>query len=233
MNLTEIEGHVTGYLLDVVASTNLLVVDLINKAVTAAERRPHNFRFMETQAQYTTGADVQLLSARPALWKKDRMKPWLSLNDGTRVELEWVSEQEAWRWYPLTTAPTTDNGQPLEILVTDENLYVYPEPGGESDWGDGDYRVVIPYYTFSEELVTSSNETNWWTDNAPWYLIFYAVAEGMVRNREENRAAIYASKAEKEYQEARMHDGRSKLPDRLSLVPRRGSFGRIRPPRRL
>lgn len=232
MDLQTIESYVTGYLLDEVASTNALATELVNKAIRDAERREYNFKHMETSLSVVTTADLQLLDARPALWKQSRLRPSLSRFDGTRKELDWTDEQEAWRWYPLTTAPTTDNGQPEVILVTETQLLVYPEPDGESDWGDGDYRLVIPYYAYKADLVNTT-DTNWWTDNAPWYVIFQAVSEGLVRNREETRAAVYASKAEAEYRGAKGADVQNKLPERLTLIPRRDVYARVRPPRRL
>ena len=232
MQLSEIVTIVNGYLLDEVASTSTLVPDFTNKAIYDAERRGYNFKHMETTLAVTTVEDTQVLASRPALWKRGRLRPSLSRFDGGRKELDWTDEQEAWRWYPLATAPTTDNGQPEVILVTETELLVYPEPDGESDWADGDYRLVIPYYARSADLADDA-DTNWWTINAPWYVIFQAVSTAMVRNREEQRAGMYAQLAEKEYQTARRQDLQMKLPERLTLVPRRGAFARVRKPRRL
>lgn len=232
MTLAELVAIVEGYLLDEVAATNALVTDFINKAIRDAEVRPHNFKHMETSATYTTTDDTQLLNALPSLWKDKRSRPFLNRNDGTRGELDWTTENEAWRWYPLSTIPVAENGEPEQVLVTATEILVYPEPDEESDWGDGNYRVVVPYYAYSDELEDDA-DTNWWTLNAPWYVIYQATMEGLIRNREENRAGVYASMAEKQYQKVRVADARSRVSSRATLVPHRDAYARTRPPRRL
>lgn len=232
MEFSEIQDHVTGYLLDAVTSTNTLVPTLINKAIYDAERMKYNFQHMEEVLEATTVDGEQVLAGRPALWKRSRMKPWIRRDDGERTELEWTDRQEAWRWYPLTTVASTGHDTPEVVLVDATQVLLYPEPDDGSDWSDGDYRMSIPYYAYSADL-SADDDTNWWTLNAPWYVIFQAVSEGMLRNRDEQRAGLYAGKARAEYQIAKRADTQSKTPERSTLIPRRGAFARIRQPRRL
>lgn len=233
MDFATIQGYVNGYLLDEVASTTALVPEFINKAMRDAANRAHNFKHMNANLSVTATYNTQLLAARPSLWKAPRGAPWLERYDGTQKELDWGEDNEVHRWYPLEAAAADiSTGEPEKVLIDETSLYVYPKPDAESDYGDGAYRLRVPYYARLADLAEGTDE-NWWTTNAPWYLIFQAVGEGLGRNREDGRDTTYFAKAEREYQLARKIDIQSTMRETTTLIPRRGSFGRIRPPRRL
>jgi hypothetical protein len=160
------------------------------------------------------------LDDKPALWKEAGSAPWLAFDDGAVREIEWApSESEMVRQYALDA-----DGRPAFVLETDTELHVYPLPDGRADWPDEEYRVRLPYWSYSAAL-SAGADTNSLLQLAPWYVIFYAVAEGLVFNRDEQRAGVYQGKAETQFVRARVQDKRSRLPDRMTLVPRRGVFG--------
>lgn len=234
MDLQTLEGHVRGYILDVVQSTDDLVPTFINRAIRIAEERPFNFAYMAAEQAFTTTEGARLLGAKPTRWKRSRGLPYLTSDDfGTTHEIQWApSESEMLRMYPSESAPATDRAGPRFVLERSDELWVYPVPDGESDYSDGDYRITVPYWTFSADLVDPDDD-NWLTINAGWYVVFRATAEGLIRNREEERAATYLQLAEAEYTRVMNHEKRSRLPDRMSLHVRRDVFAPTKGPRKL
>jgi len=220
MDLQTARQRVQDYIIDLSAETQALIDAWINEAVNAAENR-YNFRYMEQTLARETVAGVRKLDDKPALWKEAGSSPWLEYGDSAAREIEWgPSESEMLRQF----SALDDEGQPRFLLETDTELHVYPLPDGQSDWPDDEYRVRVPYWSYSATL-SNNADTNSLLSQAPWYVIFYAVAEGLVFNRDEQRAGVYQGKAEAQFVRARSQDKRSRLPDRMTLVPRRGTFG--------
>lgn len=238
MDFQTARGHVQDLLLDLPSTTAGLVDAFINKAIRDAEEQAYSFRHMEASATFTTTEGTRALGARPARWKKSRGAPYHLRDDGTTDQIQWASSlSEMIRQYPDSTAPATDRGEPQFLLEDGENteFHCYPVPDGGSDYSDGDYRIVVPYWRFTAELVTGVDDanTNWWLTNAPWYVIFQAVGEGLITSLSEDRAAVYLGKARSEYAKARKLDGRGKVADGASLAVRTSVYARARAPRRI
>lgn len=218
----ELKSRVEDYVLDLPSETEALVGEWINKAMREAEER-HNFRHMEAEASFTTVEGQRSLGDKPDDWKEARTAPWLLFNDGDSREIAWAaSESDMIRTYAVEDAD--DEGRPEFVLETPDGFEVYPFPDGRSDYSDDEYRVKIPYWARTDNL-SGDNDTNWWTDEAHWYLTYAAVAEGMIFNREEERAQTYILKAENELQREVRLDKRSRLPRRLTLTRRGDVYG--------
>lgn len=214
-NFQEIRNRVEEYLIDLPSETGALVPNWVNRAVRVAEDR-HNFRHMEAEVEYTTLEGDRELGPLPEQWKEFRALPWLHLGDGAAREIYWAADQsEALRLY--SEDDPDDIGAPRHILQTDANFEVFPFPDGQSLWDDGEYRVRVPFWRRTAALTASTDE-NWFTANAEWYLVYAAVGEGMLFNREEQRAEIYITKAETEFQRLVRTDKRSRLDNRFTFA---------------
>lgn len=222
MDLQTARQRVQEYVIDLPSETVGLIDSWINKAIRTAEER-YNFRYMADVLSSTTVEGERKLDDKPGLWKEAGSAPWLQRDDGSNRELEWApSKSEMVRDFAVEDPD--DKGSPRAILETADELRVFPFPDGESDYTDGEYRVRTPYWRFSEVL-SSNEDTNALMTAAPWFVVYYAVSEALIFNRDEARGGAYASKAEQEFVKARLVDKRSRLPDRMTLVPRRDVFG--------
>lgn len=229
MDYITIQNHVKNYLLDLPDETEALIPDWINLALREFEE-PHNYRYMEASQEYITTVADRNLGVLPAGWKESRGFPYIKRFDGGRREIDWgASNSDMVRQY--SDDSDIDKGAPQFLLELPDSLQVYPYPDGNSDYGDGEYVIEVPYWIFSEEL-TLPGDTNWVTDNYPWYLIYAATAKGMIFNREEERATGYIGLANDQVTRARRQDKRSRLPDRMSLAVRGRVFAPGRLPRR-
>lgn len=230
----QLKTRVEGYLIDRVTFTDNLIGDWINKAVREAEER-HNYQHMRARLEATTTVDTRLLVAKPSDWKEpQRAAPWFLRNDGSTKEMAWSVPMQVRRQF--AEGDTDDDGDP-ELLVEAEddvnNLLVYPYPDGGSDYVDGEYRIKVPYWAFSADLV-NDGDTNWFTDNAEWFLTFYAAAEGFLANRDTQEATIYLERAEAERQKTVRVSKRTQAKGPRTLVPSTRVFNRgRRPPKKL
>lgn len=229
MDFSTIQNHVKNYLLDLPDETEALIPDWINLALREFEET-HNFRYMEASQEYITTEAARQLGEKPSGWKESRAFPFIERDDGGRREIDWgASASDMVRQY--SDDADLSKGVPQFLLETPEALEVYPFPDGQSDYADGEYVIEVPYWGFSEEL-SDPSDTNWVTDNYPWYLIYAATAKGMIFNREEERATGYIGLANDQLTRARRYDKRSRLPDRMSLSVRGRVFAPGRLPRR-
>lgn len=232
MTLAQIRSYVQSYMVDVPSTvTDALIDAWINEGLRKAESR-HNFRYMEASLSATTVADTRKLDDKPALWKEARTPPWFQRDDGSDMPMLWAPSADEMR-KQYDTEDTTDDGPPEFVLETESELHVYPFSDSDSDYGDGEYRVRMPYWTYSADLDADADSE---TENpllglAPWYPVWYATAEGLLLTRDESRAATYAQRAEVDFQLAVRADKRSRVPDRMTLVPRSGVYGSAISPR--
>lgn len=230
MNLSAITDRVREYLLDLPQHNEILILDWINLAIRSIEDR-HNFEYMQQQANFTTSEGARTLGPKPERWKAFREDPYIARADGSNMEIDWAaSHSDMVRQYG--DSEEHDSGPPRFVLEKVAGLDVYPLPDGRGDYSDGEYRIRIPYWAYSPTLHEQSSEVNWLMANYPWYIISAAVAEGMIFNRDEARAATFVGLSERERARAIATDKRSKLPRRMELTPRGRVFGPGRSPRR-
>ncbi len=199
-----LQDRVERRVIDLPASVVTEVPDLLNKAMRELEDH-HNFRIMGVQtAQLTTTVATRPLStAVPSTMKELRGRPYLVMFDGsTRDLLVAPHRMAAHDVYTLDDAD--DKGEPRLVLQTEptdetgsELWFVYPYPDGQSDWSDGEYRVVIPYWRHLTELSVGST-SNWFTNNAEWYMVFKATAEAFYLDWDEARGQLWETRAQGE-----------------------------------
>lgn len=214
MTLATVRQRVKDYLIDVPTATSNLVDHWINRAVRAAED-DHNFPHMRETGSFTTSLETRKLADKPSDWKARRDYPWLHEGDGGSREILWAPSKSA-MIRRFSEDDTSDTGAPRYVLELPDVLEVYPLADDNSLWDDGDYRVQVPYWARSPDL-TGNNSENWFTKNAEDYLIFFATAEGLIFNREEERAAVYVGKANAEFSRLKRVEKQGKSPRTISV----------------
>ena len=241
MQFNDLISNVAKYLLDTPEDTTDLIPVWVNQAVEDAENR-HNFRHMERTLAIVTTPNVREQVDVPALYKESRSDPFLIRNDGAVDEINWApSRSDMIRQYG--DDPAIDIGSPqfiLEIFDGSEDVtefHSYPFPDTQSLYGDGNYRLNLPYYALSAAMVDGS-DSNFITNKSQFYVIYRATHYGMLFNRDEARAIVYATQAEQQYQILKRVDkkGRVRRRDELTIslganqpskLPRRTlTFGR-------
>lgn len=211
-------------LIDAPAAVTTEVGTLVNEAIRSLEQR-HDFKVLETEtAQTSTAEDTRILLAVPAAtYKKPRGDPYMVRFDGSTKPLT-LSQDRASVLTAYDLAGTLDKGEPEVILDTEpddtgaRNFEVYPLPDALSDWSDGNYRVVIPYWRLLPDL-SGDTDTNWFTVNAVEYIIARAVAEGFLLDWDEERSTVWETKAAKWVTEAVRADKLYRLGAMRTLVP--------------
>lgn len=226
MDLSTMRGYVQDYMVDVPSTvTDALINAWINEGLRKAETR-HNFRYMEATHSATSVAATRKLDDKPSDWKETRAWPWVLRDDGSEFQILWAASASD-MLTQFDDSDTDDDGAPAFILETESELHLYPYSDGKSDYGDGEYRVKMPYWKRSADLSADSDaeDVNPLIGMAPWYPVWYAAHEGLLLTRDEQRAGIYLSKAETDFKLAVTKDKQSRLPDRMTLVPRTGVYG--------
>jgi hypothetical protein len=207
------------YILDLPTDVVSELPTLINDAIQDAMEQ-HNFRTMEASTSFTTTEGSHTLGQITDL-KEVRDLPWLQHGDGGNAELEWAqSKSQIVREFSINDA--NDKGRPAVIFEADAagNFEVYPYPDANSLWGDGDYRVHLPYWKYLTAL-SADGDSNWFTDNATLYVLYSAVSRAHALNFDTERAGTWALAAAQQLGEAVRVDKRSRLTRRFTLVPRR------------
>lgn len=219
-----IKSKVESYVLDLPSSTQALVGDWVNKAVRDAEVE-HNFLHMAAEQTFITAPGVRVLGSKPTLWKARRTAPRLLFNDGGDEEIYWApSGSEMVRVYD--TGDPDDAGTPEFLLETITELEVYPFPDSDSDYSDGNYRVQVPYWSFSAPL-SADGDINFFTEAGEWYTIFAATAEALMFNRDEPRAVQYIERAAQQLAKLVRTDKGAKRARRDHLTIRPAVYGHV------
>jgi hypothetical protein len=211
-----LQDRVTRRVIDLPAAVTTEVPDLVNKAIRRLMDL-HNFKVMETETAQllTTAATRALQTAVPTDLKELRGRPYLVKNDGTtRDLLVAANRQAALDAFPLNDPD--DKGEPKLILDPEPSdagvrtWEVWPFPDGLSDWSGGEYRIVIPYWRYLPVL-SGGTDTNWFTENVEWYIVFDAASEAFFLDWDETRGAVMAQKAAGEFDRALKVDKRARL----------------------
>jgi hypothetical protein len=218
----QIQDEVESWLLDLPSGAASRIPGWINEAVKEAAKR-HNFRSMESELLPVTVDQQRMLVAIPSDWKEHRGLPYLYRQDGSTKELNWAdSESDMIRTYAIqlpdegNTMPA-DEGPPRYLLERPDQIDVFPLPDDESDWDNGNWRIVVPYWAYPATL-TDDNDENFFTTTGDYYCIWKAASLGFAWNRDEERAQYFEAKAEKQFKRIERVDKLSRLPDRMTLA---------------
>ena len=195
-----IQTRVTRRVIDLPPAVTAEVPTLVNEAMRELQDE-HNFKVMEAAtAQLLTAQSTHTLAAVPSDYKEARGKPYEVLFDGSTRDLVHAANIQA-VLDRFTLNDLNDIGAPGVILdgeptdvLNARSFEFYPFSDGNSDWGDGEYRVVIPYWRFVPAL-SGDGDTNWFTNNAEKWLTFRATAEAFALDWDEERSIFWDARA--------------------------------------
>ncbi len=217
MTIDAIVTRVERRLIDLPTRITTESITLVNEAIRAACKR-HNFHEMKAEVEFTTVNATQKLGNVPARFKETRDVPYLREGQngvlGTREIAALASLQEAIRDFPVDDT-NSGGGRPRAILReydddnTQDEFWVFPYPDTSSNWDNGLFRVVIPYWRYPAALTTG--QTSFFTDNWEEYLVDAATAAGFSLSWAEERAVPWRTKAEDELRGLMRASKRAKL----------------------
>lgn len=224
MTFSEIQTEVERRLIDLPAAVQAAVPTLINQAIRDLED-VHNFKVMEATATPTTVLNTRVLAALPTRWKEARGRPWFEEDTGGITLLEYSPDTNS---ALMQHNDDGVGGEPDLLVLTPTGIEIYPLSDGNSDFGDGEYRVFIPFWQYAADLVAPA-DTNWFTANAAAYIIDKATADGFKIDWDEGRASFWDKEADKRFRKVINKDKYEWLAttDTLALnTGARGPYGR-------
>ncbi len=217
--LDEIKTRVKDILIDVPTRTENALTRTIVKTITELQL-DHNFRIMEAEEPYTTTVADHALGGLPGDWKEARGRPWLRIGEAGVLGTTpiWIVQSKGDITANYSIDDPNDKGQPVDLLEASETtIEVYPFPDNLSQWDDGNYRVVVPYWKLLPDL-SAPSDTNWFTVNAEDYIVFEAAGQLFTVNWDEQRGAIWQAKAAKKERTLVNADKRSRLTKAATLT---------------
>lgn len=222
--LSELRARVRRYIIDVPDDTDTELDNWINEALIHAQDQ-HNFRFQRAEMSEETASGTRKLADKPADWKEARSDPWLHTGTGEAELIKWAVSQEQMRGL-YSQDDSDDTGQPTFVLETPTEFEVYPFPDDNSLWGNGNYRIIIPYWKYLDELSADGDSNEITNDRTgERFVVFGAVAEAFLFNLDEERGRIWMQRAAQELQRLVSRDKRSYLHRDVTLVPHAGVYG--------
>lgn len=223
-DFTTLQARVNRRVIDLPAAVTAEVNTLINAAIRSLERK-HKFRAQEalTSQMLTVAAQRTLGTAVPTNYLEARSKPRLIENDGDDKRLAWLSSREA-AWDQFTDSNATETGEPQALLDPEpteagvRTFEVYPFSDSNSDFSDGEYRIVVPYWR-TLAVLSGDADSNWFTTNAEEYIVAQASSEAFLLDWDEERAAVWATRAKVHFDEAVLTDKMFRLGGVDTFVP--------------
>lgn len=216
---SDIKSRVQTRIIDLPQAVQTELPFLINDAIRSAQRR-YNFRAMEqVQTFTTTSGSVSLGSLSRFKEYKDK-GPYLLRQRSVAKRFLTALEPDA-RMAVLSDADLPDEPQFIINTIGNDGsttLTIAPYPDTNSDWDDGNYRIVVPYYAYTAKLV-ANGDTNWFTENAEDYIISQATARGFQLDWDYESMALWLQDAEKLFQEVKKADKMQRLSSVDTLVP--------------
>lgn len=219
----QIKTEVLALVIDTPSAIQTYVPVYVNRAVLKIQKK-HNFKFMEATKSYLTiNGQRALNDIRPLDWKESRGKPYFQRFDGSVQEIDYVST-EAEALARFGNDVTLDIGEPQLLFENDlpQEFDVYPYTDGLSDYTDGQYRIIVPYWKFLPAL-NADNDTNWVTNFADEYVVAQAVANAYRANVDTDMADQWEIEAARKFLEAVSLDKSRRLADVDVLVPYTGA----------
>lgn len=223
-----IQNRVKRNVIDAPAAVLAEIPNHINDAMREIQES-HNFIVMRTlPSAFTTTAATRSIGSVPSDFKGPWSHPYFLTYTGKVYEMLFVpSEQIGIAAYGddssvhighpallAQSAPTNDAGA--------ATFSVYPYSDSNSDYGDGEYRIYVPYYRYLTEL-SADTDSNWFTTNADRFLEYRALEACFRQDWDESRADYWGSKADKQKTMAINRDKMAQISDMDTLVIHRGA----------
>lgn len=220
----ELQTKVRRRLIDAPASVVAEVPDLVNRTIRAAQKK-RNFQTMRSEAAFDTVTDERVLGAVPADFKEYRGKPIRVQQYGGVSPMKVLPSYT----HALALSGSASVGAPMYILETipDDsdvrNWEVWPLADGNSDWDDGEYHVIVPYWRLIPELVDDDDE-NWFTIEGEDYVIAKATAEGFELDWDMENSTIWETLAKSKWNDLLQADSSKVFAHTDTLIPYPGAM---------
>lgn len=175
----------------------------VNKAIRKIQER-NNYRIMRTTATLTTTVSTRQISTLATSFsdiKEFRETPYILHGDGTTEYIAFAQARDqiigAFDW-----TNSAEQGAPRALMWDDDDtIKVFPYPDGNSLNGDGEYRIVVPYWKYLPDL--TGVETNWFSVNMSQAIEYYGAALAFYDNFDEGHGDRMMARFEREYRENR------------------------------
>lgn len=214
-----IQTSVRQLVIDLPPTVQQSIPRLVNNAIRSIQRK-YNFTAMEGEDQIITTPGPPFSTRNIARFKEYQDKgPFLyrSQSKGSKLAVGLFSEIN-------TVLQTTQVDSPQFLISSLDGstnimtFYVIPYTDSNSDFDDGNYRIIIPYYSYTADLV-NDDDTNWFTNNADDYIIYKAVGEAFGLDWDYNSMALWLQRAEEKFKEVKLADKYRRLGAIDTLVP--------------
>lgn len=220
MTFATIKTRVAQRVIDLPTSVQNDIGNQVNDAILSMQRK-YNYRAMEKSVTYVTAADTLTLGTIARFKEYRDRGPYMlrQLSRAVRV-LNAVSSEVPHAVHMSTDFPDVPQFV-YDAVDADsgvQTFYVAPYPDELSDWDDGNYRIVIPYYQYSAPLV-SDGDTNWFTLNAEDYIVYKATAESFADDWDYDSMALWLQRADEKLKEITKADKMQRLAGVDILVP--------------
>jgi hypothetical protein len=223
----DIKTRVLRRLIDAPPAITAEIGELVNDALREVQDR-FNFPWMRTTVSFTTAAGTHTLGATPTDLKCFRERPyWIENTQGRVHKFPPVRAKE-----PALNDATDQQIGPPRALVQDvqaaatgtSSLLVYPLSDSASDYTDGQYRIVVPYYKYLSEF-SSDGDSNVATLDRRLvrFMVDWATKLGHEMNWDAPKAEQWATLAEKEWIKIKGKEGEVALMGLDVLVPHQGA----------
>lgn len=222
MTFQALQTRVQTRVIDLPPAVLAEVPTLINEAIRTAQRK-YNFRAMENSVTMIT--TLGSLTPSPSTitgFKEYKDKGPYLLRNLVKAKRELISSGDDAALSALADPNNPTEPNFLINSVSGDNsvwsFTVYPYPDTLSDWPDGNYRIVVPYYKYTGVLVNGS-DTNWFVDNMDDYIYREATGQAFGLNWDYQAMALWLQQAEVKFKEAKNADKYTRLSGVDQLVP--------------
>lgn len=239
MTFSDLTTRVSSNVIDLPSSVQANVPVYVNRAIRSAERK-YNFRYMEKSALFVTttlltslinqdgSSNSTILNFKELLGRGPYV---LQQNAAARGLYLAPEDREVLQAFTLNTS-YPDAPVWVQLSGVDPNntitVKVYPYPDLNSDWNDGNYRIVIPYTGYSTPL-SSGSDFNWMTNNAEEYIEEQASGFAFQADHDYNGMALWFQRADAHFQEIKLADKKARLAGIDTLIPQfeGANFGQV------
>jgi hypothetical protein len=172
---------------------------------TYAEIKDATLRWLNREGFTELDTDIEDMMAigQRTIWRRANLNAMLTVSTLTvdaasetapadLLRLKSLTLQKGSQSYDLRSVPLRqlylahDTGQPRFFSVVGTSIYFGPTP-------DQEYTVDIIYYAALTN-VSTSNDSNWVSDNYPELIIWATMYEALLWLKDDNRAAVYFSR---------------------------------------
>lgn len=218
----ELQSEVAALVIDLPPTVQAAVPAYINQAIRSFQRK-YNFRAMEVSTtMLTTPGSLSPTPNTIANFKEYRDKGPYMLKFLTKAK-RFISALGPDVDLAVLSDPLVSTSP--EYLINSVNqtsgvwtFTVAPYPDNLSDWADGNYRIIVPSYNYTADLV-ASGDVNWFTINAADAIIYKATAEAFARDWDYDAMALWLQRAKEKLDEVIKADKTSRLASVDTFVP--------------